>query len=132
MSPSTARPTTREVVEQVVAACDGAAAGASGERRVVDASEWLEDEGGLDELYEVWSAEYTAALDVCRGLLGPPSYDEASAREDVDVWYAEAMRIACWRRGERTVYLALEHADREAPIAVTAGWIGDEEIERLR
>ncbi len=129
------RPTTREVIEHVVAACDAAEPGASGERRVVDASAWREnggDEDELEELYEVWNERFAAELDACRGVLGAPSYDDESAREDVDVWYAEAMRIACWRRDGRTVYLALEHADRETPIAITCGWIGDAEIERLR
>ena len=124
--------TTREAIEQIVVACDAAAPGTPGERRVIDASARVDDDADLEELYEVWNVQFAAALDVARGALGAPGYDDETAREDVDVWYAEAMRIACWRRDVRTVYLALEHADRETPIAVTVGWIGDDQIEALR
>jgi hypothetical protein len=125
-------PTVHDVVVQIAAAWDAAAPGATGERRVVEASAWLEDDVILDELYETWSERWAALVDVWRGVLGEPSYDDEGAREDIDVWYAEAMRIACWKRDDRTLYLALEHADRETPIAITTGWISDAAIDALR
>jgi hypothetical protein len=125
-------PSVHDIAVQIVAACDAAAPGATGERWVVEASPWREDDATLDELYETWSERWAALVDVWRGVLGEPTYDDEGAREDIDVWYAEAMRIACWRRDDRTLYLALEHADRETPIAITTGWISDVELETLR
>jgi hypothetical protein len=124
--------TTAALLADLLRACDRAPPGLAGDRLIVDASTWLDGDVDLVELYAVWTSHWSSILDVCRATLGAPSFDDTTARTEVDAWYPEAKRIACWRRGDRLVYLAIEHHDRETPIAVTLGWISDAEIESMR
>jgi hypothetical protein len=93
-------------------------------------TDWLNDRQ-IDEI-EALESEYEAAferhLSEARERFGPPVLDDRSDRDAVDAWYAEALRFAGWPHRDGLVFLALEHHDRETPIALLVGYVSHGEI----
>lgn len=101
--------------------------------KIFESSGWLEERDieQLEAIYKEYSEHYARRLETLTDLLGPPAQTEAMHREEIGTWYPEAMRAACWRRGEKTLCLALELADRAAPACVVVKCVTDDEIEEL-
>ena len=94
-------------------------------------SDWLNDRA-IDEI-EALESEFEERFDrqlaAAQAQLGPPAYDDQSERDAVDAWYPEALRFAGWRHRDGLLFLALEHHDREAPIALLIGFVTQAEID---
>jgi hypothetical protein len=96
-------------------------------------TDWLNDRD-IDEI-EALESEFEEQFDLqlaaAQAHLGPPAYDDRADRDAIDAWYPEALRFAGWRHRDGLVFLALEHHDRETPIALLVGFVTQGEIDEL-
>jgi hypothetical protein len=94
---------------------------------------WLYD-ASADELEAVVAEHerlYNERLSELRLLLGEPMQTDATHRSEVERWYPEIMRAACWDIQGKTLCLALEHQDREIPVIVLLRCLTADEVREL-
>jgi hypothetical protein len=106
-----------------------------------DQSDWqyLESTGWLDEasdeiIYSHHLAFTESAKVVTKKiayLVGPPSY-LSNDTNYFDSWYPEAFYAAGWEIGDKILFVAAEHHDRETPISLLVGALQISRINELK
>lgn len=96
-------------------------------------SGWFENPTAAEirEATKTYEKHYERRLAELIDLLGRPDQDERKDRSAIERWYPEALRAACWIKDGKTLCLALEHHDKETPVAVLLRCLTASEIEEL-
>jgi hypothetical protein len=77
-----------------------------------------EDDSEFDEIYAAYEGHFEERLAELQKLLGPPVF-EGHPKEKAYPIFAIGERVAVWGAGDATVYLRLQHEDRELGIEVS-------------
>ena len=112
-------------------ALDAAMASQSATQVSLANSGWLYDRtiDQIEALESDYEEQYERHLAQAHRQLGPPAYDDGSDRDAVDAWYPEAVRFAGWSHRDGLIFLALEHHDRETPVALLVGYASQDDID---
>ena len=104
----------KQLIERLFEECPG------GISEYLDSSGWLDEVTDSDRaaLYQRLTDRFFHFLQQIHQELGPPHQDTESHELAIQAWYPEAIRAACWLRDDKVMCLALEHHDKETPIAV--------------
>ena len=63
-------------------------------------------------------------------LLGKPDWTLPGDRAWFDQWYLEALEAAAWKREGRILCLAVEHEDKESPVALALQCLTERELAK--
>ena len=96
----------------------------------LEQSGWLEQPS--EELLKSLYAKYRRRFRVVRAklvkLLGEPAYESATDETWFGNWYPEALLAAAWFVQGKYLCLAVEHADKETPVALVLSCLTEEEL----
>jgi len=115
----------QERVQRLLDSCPGAAP------EYLESSGWLYDRSieQVEAVVGEFTARFHGHLEQMTDLLGAPALSSEGGRDWLDSWCPEAIHAAAWRPDGNMLCLALEHQDRETPVAVTLRCLTDAEIE---
>ncbi len=117
----------KDIVDRLLAECPG------GQPEYFEVSDWFDDDtrDQVEAVIADYTKHYRRRLKQLRKLLGGPDKTEKTHREEIDLWWGEAILAACWTVDGKTLCLALEQHDRETPVGVLLRCFSQEEIADL-
>jgi hypothetical protein len=99
----------------------------------LDATGWLEGKSAAEIklIYRDYKAKLKSQTAELARSLGKPTRTLPTDRCWFDAWYPESLAAAAWDCGDKMICLAVEHHDRETPVALLLRCLTRKEIDDL-
>lgn len=99
----------------------------------LDVTGWLEgkSEVEIQSIYRDYKSKFQPQKAALVKLLGEPTQSLPGDRDWFDNWYPESLHAAAWEREDKIVCLAVEHHDRETPVALVIRCVTRKEMNDL-
>ena len=97
------------------------------------ATGWLEGKSAAEIklIYRDYKAKLKSQTAELTKSLGKPARSLPTDRSWFDRWYPESLAAAAWECGDKMICLAVEHHDRETPVALVLRCLTHDGIDEL-